>query len=198
MTRPDEVELAEELRTLWERLIELNEQLRDHTRNRHGRVNPFAENLFDWKEKGSFVGGVDVTVYDSATVIGDVKIGSHSWVGPFCLLDGTGGLSIGSHCSIATGAQLQTHDTIRWAVSGGRLPYDYSPVTVEDRCFIGASAVVTRGVTIGSGSVVGAGAVVTSDVPPGSVVVGVPARVVGNVEFEGDDVSIRYDADPPR
>jgi acetyltransferase-like isoleucine patch superfamily enzyme len=188
-----EVELEEELRVLRDRLVALNERLREHVWRTYRRVNPFVENLFDWKEKGAFGGGVDVTVYDSATLIGDVTIGDHSWVGPFCLLDGTGGLSIGRWCSIATGAQLQSHDTVRWAVSGGRLPYEYSPVRVEDRCFVGAHAVVTRGVTVGAGSVVGAGAVVTRDVPPGSIAVGVPAEIVGRVEIDGDLVTLRID-----
>ncbi len=51
-------------------------------------------------------------------------------------------------------------------------------IRVEDDCWIGAGATVLPGVTIGSGSVVGAGAVVTRDVPPRSIVGGVPARVL--------------------
>jgi acetyltransferase-like isoleucine patch superfamily enzyme len=51
-------------------------------------------------------------------------------------------------------------------------------VTIEDNAVIGARAVIKAGVTVGKGSVVAMGAVVTKDVPPGKVVVGVPARVV--------------------
>jgi acetyltransferase-like isoleucine patch superfamily enzyme len=194
VTGGEEGVLEEELHRLREQLVALSTQLRAETWSAHRRVNPFVENLFDWKEKGAFIGGVDVTVYDSATVIGDVTIGDHSWIGPFCLLDGTGGLEIGSYCSIATGAQLQTHDTVRWALSGGRLPYEYSPVRIGDRCFVGAQAIVTRGVNVGTGSVVGAGAVVTRDVPPGGIAIGVPARIVGTVAVEGDSVTLRLDS----
>lgn len=54
-----------------------------------------------------------------------------------------------------------------------------SPVWVQDDCWLGANTVICPGVTIGKGSIVGANAVVTKDVPPYSVVAGVPARVVG-------------------
>jgi acetyltransferase-like isoleucine patch superfamily enzyme len=52
-------------------------------------------------------------------------------------------------------------------------------IVIEDDCWIGAGAVILKNVTVGRGSVVGAGAVVTRDVPPNSVVAGVPARVIG-------------------
>jgi acetyltransferase-like isoleucine patch superfamily enzyme len=51
-------------------------------------------------------------------------------------------------------------------------------VVIEDRVWLGARAIVLKGVRIGHDAVIGAGAVVTSDVPPRSVAVGVPARVV--------------------
>ncbi len=49
---------------------------------------------------------------------------------------------------------------------------------IESDVWIGANASILPGVRVGSGSVVGAGAVVTRDIPPGKVVVGVPARVI--------------------
>jgi acetyltransferase-like isoleucine patch superfamily enzyme len=54
------------------------------------------------------------------------------------------------------------------------------PVTVEPWADIGTGAVLLPGVTIGRGSLVGAGAVVTHDVPPFSIVAGVPARIIGD------------------
>lgn len=56
------------------------------------------------------------------------------------------------------------------------------PVVIEDDCFIGHGAIILMGVTVGRGSIVGAGSVVTSDVPPGSVVAGNPARVIHSVD----------------
>ncbi len=56
-----------------------------------------------------------------------------------------------------------------------------APIVVEDEAFISPRAIVLKGVTIGQGAVVGAGAIVTKDVPPGAIVAGNPARVVGSV-----------------
>jgi len=53
-----------------------------------------------------------------------------------------------------------------------------SAIHIEDDCWLGAGSTVLAGVTVGHGSVVAAGSVVTKDVPPGSVVAGVPAKLV--------------------
>jgi len=180
----DDVILDEELEPLWRQLKRLHRVLRNYTHKKYGRVNPFVENLFDWKEKGEFFGGKNVTIYDSTTIVGDVKIGDHTWIGPFCSLDGPGGLTIGSYCSISLGCQLLTHDTVKWALTGGKEDYEYAPTEVGNNCFLGTFAVVLKGVTIGDGCVIGAGAVVTKDVPENSIVIGVPARSVGRVRFD--------------
>jgi acetyltransferase-like isoleucine patch superfamily enzyme len=52
------------------------------------------------------------------------------------------------------------------------------PVTIGDDVWLGARAIIVRGVTVGEGAVVGAGAVVSKDVPARAVVAGVPARVI--------------------
>jgi carbonic anhydrase/acetyltransferase-like protein (isoleucine patch superfamily) len=181
-------ELAGDLRALRDRLAA-------ETRARHGRLNPFMEDLTDWRERGRAWTGDDrgVTLYDSTTVIGDVEIGEGTWVGPFCLLDGSGGLRIGHHCSISTGAQLLSHDTIEWALSGGVAPYRRSPTAIGDCCFVGTHAVVVRGVTVGDHCLIAAGAVVARDVPDRTIVAGVPARPIGDVEVSpSGDVTLRY------
>ncbi len=67
-------------------------------------------------------------------------------------------------------------------------PYDrsnhFAPIHIGDRVWIGSSAVITKGVTIGNGSVVAAGAVVTKDVPENVIVGGVPAKIIKKIEVE--------------
>lgn len=183
-------------KTLLETLRSLHRKIRAHTFRTYHRINPFLEDLFEWKERGQFWTGQNgVTIYNSTTLVGDVAIGEHTWVGPFCSLDGTGGLRIGRHCSVSTGCQLVSHDAVRWALSGGRQAYDYAPISIGDCCFLGSHAVVSKGVTIGDHCLVAAGAVVTKDVPPFSIVGGVPSRVIGRVVVSDDGaVELLFDS----
>lgn len=115
-----------------------------------------------------------------AWIVGAPQIGAGTWIGAFTVIDGSGGLTIGEGCDISAGAHIYTHSTVRRCVSGRSYDrVDRAPVSIGDRVFIGANAVVLMGVTIGEGAVVGAGAIVTRDVPAGAVVGGVPARVIG-------------------
>ncbi|HOZ23028.1 MAG TPA: DapH/DapD/GlmU-related protein, partial [bacterium] len=59
-------------------------------------------------------------------------------------------------------------------------------VVIEDDCWLGAGVMVLDGVTIGTGSVIGAAAVVTKDIPPYSVALGIPAKVVATRKYAGD------------
>jgi acetyltransferase-like isoleucine patch superfamily enzyme len=111
-------------------------------------------------------------------------VGEHTWIGPFVMLDGSGGLEIGSYCSISTGAHVYTHDTVRWALSGGLHEPERAPVRIGDRTYVGSQAVIVKGVTIGDRCVVGAGSLVTRDVPSETIVDGVPARVRGRVVID--------------
>ena len=176
-------------------LRQLHTELRDDTRERFKRINPFCEDLFEWRERGGYWTGDDrgVTIYNSTTVVGDVEIGEQTWIGPYCSLDGTAGLSIGKHCSISLGCQLLTHDTVKQSLSGGKAAAEYAPTKIGDCCFLGSYVVVLKGVTIGDHCVVGASSVVTRDVPSHAIVVGAPARRIGTVHIEDDgEVSLVY------
>jgi acetyltransferase-like isoleucine patch superfamily enzyme len=119
-------------------------------------------------------------------------------------------LEIGTHCSINQGVFIQArsrvvlgnHVTLSPYVlilDAGLQPEDvaqgvpakehYSaPVVIEDHVWVGAGAIVLAGVKIGQRSIVGAGAVVTVDVPPYSVVAGVPARVIKRVDASKTEI----------
>lgn len=182
-------------RQLLDDLRAVHSELRRQTRETYGRMNPFVEDLLDWKERGTFwtKGDDGVTIFNSTFVVGEVEIGEGTWIGPYCSLDGTGGLRIGKNCSVSLGCQLLTHDTVKWALSGGEQAYEYGSTSIGDFCFLGSLAVVAKGVSVGERSVIGAGAVVTKDVPPMSIVAGVPARVIGRVSSTADGhISLDY------
>jgi acetyltransferase-like isoleucine patch superfamily enzyme len=124
-----------------------------------------------------------------AWIIGAPSIGDGTWIGAFTVIDGSGGLVIGSGCDISCGAQIYTHSSVKRCVSGRRFAeVERRPTHIGDRVFIGANAVVNMGVSIGDEAVVAAGAVVTRDVPARTVVAGVPARPVADVLLDGADI----------
>jgi tetrahydrodipicolinate N-acetyltransferase len=90
-------------------------------------------------------------------------------------------VTIGEHCTLSWDVTVTDDDFHAVTVDGDERPSG-APVVLGDRVWVGTRAVVLKGVTIGDGAVVGAGAVVTRDVPPGAVVAGVPARVVGRAD----------------
>ena len=114
-----------------------------------------------------------------------VHIGEDTNITPGLIVnDGYSGLCrIGDRVSIATNVTLvvdSNPNNSRLAA----IPYVAqalivtAPVVIEDDAWLGTNAVVLPGVTVGRGAIVGAGAVVTTDVPPFTVVAGVPARVI--------------------
>lgn len=120
-------------------------------------------------------------------IAGTPEIGEGTWIGAFTLIDGLGGLKIGKGCNISSGAQILSHSTARRCVTERRHPdVDKKPTKLGDFVFVGANAVVQMGATVGDHSIIGAGAVVLEDaaIPPYSLVVGVPARVVRDIRAE--------------
>ena len=176
-------------------LWSLHRALRRQVKERWDRSVPFADELFDRWERAAFLGfGPGASIYDSSLVLGDVRVGEHTWIGPFSVLDGRGGLSIGRYCSISTGVQLYSHDTVTWALTGGKAPEERSPTTIGDCCYIGPMSIVARGVTVGEHSLIGANSFVRESLPAFSIAVGSPVRIVGRVELVGDgDVRLVYD-----
>lgn len=158
------------------------------------RINPWYEDLLDWKKRAQFAGlGENVTLYNSSTVIGDVTVGDNTWVGPFTMLDGSGGLSIGKYCSVATGVQIYTHDTVKWALSGGTAAHDLAEVVIGDCCFIGADSIILKGITLGKHCLVQANSMVKDSFEDYSIVAGNPAIRIGTVKLDAGNVRLYFD-----
>jgi acetyltransferase-like isoleucine patch superfamily enzyme len=164
-------ELLRQLRSLWlQRRREVDAQRR--------RTLPFADYVVDRWEKAHELGfGEGTSIYDSALVLGEVHVGKNTWIGPGTVLDGSGGLRIGSNCSISTGVQIYSHDSIQWALSGGASAYEYAATSIGDNCYIGPNTVISKGVHIGRGCLIGACSLVLDDIPDGSTAYGTPCRV---------------------
>ena len=143
----------------------------------HRRTLPFGDYVVDRWEKAASLGfGEGTSIYDTSHVFGDVSVGRDTWIGPFCILDGSGGLSIGNNCSISAGVQIYSHDTVEWATSGGQSDYRRKATHIGNRCYIGPNSVIAMGVTIGDGAIVGTNSFVNRDVAPDGKVAGNPAR----------------------
>jgi acetyltransferase-like isoleucine patch superfamily enzyme len=128
--------------------------------------------------------GKGVAINDAVVINanrGRVTLGDRSWLGPFCLIYGNGGVTIGHNVLVAGHSSINTvsHSTDRCDIPVNDQPVVIDPVVIEDDVWIGLNAVILQGVTIGRGSIVGAGAVVNKSIPPWSIAVGVPARVIG-------------------
>lgn len=173
-------------------LEELRLQREAELKARFSRSLPFADGLFDRWERARRLGfGEGASIYDSACVIGEVTAGARTWIGPWAMLDGSGGgIRIGANCSISAGVHVYTHDTVLWALSGGRLRRQEGAVSIGDCVHVGAQSVIVRGVTIGNMVVVGANSFVNRDVPDRTIVAGTPARPIGRVEGEGEGVRL--------
>jgi acetyltransferase-like isoleucine patch superfamily enzyme len=153
-------------------------QLRRQMKLEHGRTVAVADLITDRWERAAFEGwGTGTSCYDSVLVLGEVSVGEHTWIGPNCILDVSGGgLQVGSHCSISAGVQIYTHDTVERTTSMGVVPRDTAATRIGSGVYLGPNAVVSKGVTIGDRAVVGAMSFVNTDVPEGARVWGCPAR----------------------
>ena len=174
-----------------------------------------------FKPKYIKVFGKNVSVDDFPTLIGarDANIQFTSWnigdndgiinIGKYCLI--TPGvrimaaekIEIGDACMIANGAYISDadwHDIYDRAQPVGNT----KPIILKDNVWIGDSAIICKGVTIGKNSIIGAGAVVTKDVPKNCVFAGNPAKLVRKLDqgefntrkdFFKDPIKLAHDFD---
>lgn len=134
---------------------------------------------------------VEIGCLDKTTI----HIDEDTFIAPGVCIGGPGGITIGKNCLISAYSAIVANNH---RFTDIRKPIKYQGVTskgitIEDDCWLGHGVVVLDGVTIGKGSVIGAGAVVTKDIPPFSVAVGTPAKVIKNrcenfIEADEDEI----------
>jgi len=116
-----------------------------------------------------------------ATAGATLDIGERVFINYGCSIGATQLIRIGPRCAIGSYSLLMDNDfhsvdpDRRYEVPAS------APIVLEENVWLGSRVIVLRGVTIGAHSVIGAGSVVTKDIPPRSVAVGLPARVVRSI-----------------
>jgi acetyltransferase-like isoleucine patch superfamily enzyme len=144
----------------------------------HGNVlEAFREGRLEVGEHTLFEPGVWITAPGSARI----RIGSGSFLNLNVMVAAVGLVEIGDHCMLANGCFV-TDGNHRFDDPTQPVTWQgfttKGPTRIGDNVWCGANVVVTSGVTIGERAVIGANSVVTTDVPPYSIVAGVPARVL--------------------
>jgi acetyltransferase-like isoleucine patch superfamily enzyme len=109
-----------------------------------------------------------------------IKIGNYCLICPGVRMASASEISVGDNCMIASGVYITDSD---WHDIYNRIsPGTATPVRIEPNVWVGDSAIICKGITIGENSIVGTGAVVTSSVPPNTIAAGNPARVVKHLD----------------
>lgn len=139
----------------------------------HGFANLYGCSLGDDSSVGTFV-----EIQRNVSVGARCKISSHSFLCEGVTLEDE--VFIGHHVCFTN--DLYPRSTTKDGTLQRGSDWEVIPTLVKRRSSIGSGAVIIAGVTIGGGSIVGAGAVVTKDVPAGTIVAGVPARVLRAVK----------------
>lgn len=184
---------------LQQQLQELWRQLDLKMRGDFNRSLPFTELLNDrWQRAKGLGFASGASIYGTSLVFGDVHVGEKSWVGPYTVLDGSGGrITVGKFCNISIGAQIYTHDTVYWCLSAGEIPASKGEVRIGDCTYIGPNCVVQRNVTIGDHCIIGANSFVNRSIPPYSFACGTPCRVQGRI-VKAADGSWRVESETER
>ncbi|MCW3008627.1 MAG: acyltransferase [Solirubrobacterales bacterium] len=149
----------------------------------HGNVlDAFDDGRLELGPHVLFEPGVWITAPDPARI----RIGGGSFLNIGVMVAAMELVEIGEHCMLANGCFV-TDANHRFSDPVTPVPWQgfdtKGPTRIGDNCWLGANVVVTSGVTIGARCVIGANSVVTTDIPPHSIAVGAPARVVRTIQY---------------
>jgi acetyltransferase-like isoleucine patch superfamily enzyme len=158
----------------------------------YNRFLSISDYFVDRWERAKLMGfGEGSSVYDSCLVLGDVRVGKNVWIGPYTVLDGSGGgLIIGDNCDICAGVHIYTHNTVQRIIN--KTDIERAPVFIGNNVYIGPNAIVSMGCNIGSHVVIGANSFVYKNIASNTKVFGSPAKVIE--ELKGEEIT----PPPPR
>jgi acetyltransferase-like isoleucine patch superfamily enzyme len=139
--------------------------------------------------RGVYKIGKDVVIQATAILIGDnkIEIGDGSWIGSYCNLRPVDHkIVIGKNVLIAQMVSIisdshEYRDVNKPMKEQGIFGAD---IIIEDNVWVGCNSVILHGVRIGTGSIVSAGSIVTKNIPPYSIVAGVPAKIIKRYSFK--------------
>lgn len=141
-------------------------ELRFSMKDKFNRHVSIQDLLSDRWETAKFYGfGEGTSCYNNVLILGDVKVGKNTWIGPNDILDGSGGLEIGDYVSISAGVQIYSHNTINWSQSLGKKPVKNKRTKIGNGVYLGPNSIVQMGTKIGDKAVIGAMSFVNKDVP---------------------------------
>ena len=106
-------------------------------------------------------------------------VGERTFINAGCKFQDQGGIYIGNDCLLGHNATLCTINHAQDPDRRGDM--EFHPIHIEDKVWLGANVTILPGVTIGEGAIVAAGPVVTKDVPPRTIVGGIPAKVIKKI-----------------
>lgn len=140
---------------------------------------------------------VRLAIWSEHSGRGRIRIGNYCLICPGVRIGSGHEILIGDNCMIASNAYLTDSDwhDIYNRISVGKT----APIRIENNVWVGDSAIVCKGVTIGENSIIGAGAVVVDSIPANSVAAGNPARIVKRLDInESFTTRAHFFADPDR
>ncbi|PZV79107.1 acetyltransferase-like isoleucine patch superfamily enzyme [Algoriphagus aquaeductus] len=178
---------------LFENLKKLHSTLDQAFLRQFDRSLPLNETLLDRWERAKNLGfGENSSIYDSSLILGKVEVGKNCWIGPFTILDGSGGLKIGDFCTVSAGVHIYSHDNVKQTLSSGKLPIEREAVSIGSNVYIAPQVVIAKGVSIGNFCVIGTGAFVNKNIKDCQIVVGQPAKVIGEVIVSDSRIDFKY------
>lgn len=161
---------------------------------RVGYISPTARLNFvsdGYGPSGTIVAGPGLRLSHGAILSpygGRITLGENVYIGPYSVLYGHGGLTIGDNVLIAGQCMLipanHRFDALNATIASQGV--STAGITIADNVWIGSGVQILDGVTIGTGAVIAAGAVVTASIPPYAIAAGVPARVLRYRTRAGD------------